>query len=357
MRLTQRLGWPFIIAATLIVTCLLTLASMGRPGAPGFPVLHSRQGVAWVTWLVLTPGVLVLARRFPFGEGTPLRWLAAHLVLGAGFAFVAILISDGIGALLHGGRPGLDMGRAAPLVARLATGLLVYSLIAVSAQALSYHRTARAREAMTARLRADLAEARLASLEGRLHPHFLFNALNSIAALVRVDPPRAEEMVEQLSELLRAALRANPMQQVPLSEALYLAGQYLAIEQTRLGPRLRSSVEASPEAQRGLVPQLLLQPLVENAVRHGIAPLEAGGSIRVRAAVEGEQLRLTVEDDGVGFVEAAAGGRDGSGGLGLSAVRSALQHLYGPAQRFDVGAATPRGTVVRILLPYRQAAT
>jgi signal transduction histidine kinase len=350
MRFTKRLGWPFPIAATLIVTCLITLASVGRPGGPSFPVLHSRQNLAWLTWILLVPGIVVAARRLPFGEGSPVRWLATHLGVGTVFAGVAVLVADGLAALLHRGH---DMGGAAPLVARLAAGLLVYSLIAVSAQALAYHRAARAREAMAVKLRADLAEARLASLEGRLHPHFLFNALNSIAALVRVDPPQAEVMVEQLSELLRAALRANPMQQVPLEDALTLTEQYLAIERIRLGPRLTTTVEAGADARRGLVPQLLLQPLVENAVRHGIASLEGGGSVRVCASVEGDRLELTVQDDGAGIGKAPAG-RVG-GGLGLSSVRSALEHFYGAAHRFEVRAAEPRGTVVSIVLPYRPA--
>jgi anti-sigma regulatory factor (Ser/Thr protein kinase) len=353
MRASKRPGWLFIVIATLVLTCLLTLASMGRPGAPGFPVLHSRQNIAWLTWIVLAPAVILAARRFPFGEGSAMRWLARHLAVGLAFSLAAIAIASAIRALIMSFGHSHTVEPGPPLVASVATGLLIYSLIAVSYQAIAYHGMAKARDAIAAKLRADLAEARLAGIEGKLHPHFLFNALNSIAALVRIDPPRAEVMVVQLSELLRAALRANPMQEVSLGDALELTEQYLAIERVRFQHRLRATVEASDAARRGRVPQLILQPLVENAVRHGIAPLDAGGSVTITARVQGDTLVMTVEDDGVGLGNAPPE-RAGSG-LGLNAVRSALSHLYGTAQRFDIRARDPRGTTVTIAMPYRTA--
>jgi two-component system, LytTR family, sensor kinase len=349
MTAPPRLDWRFITVATLIITCLVTLASLGRPGAPPFAALHDRQTITWIAWLLLTPAIIAAARRFPFGEGSPMRWLGRHVLLGATFSAASVAVSAAIRwAMSAGPRVG-----GAPLTATLASGLLVYALIAVSYQAVAYHRSARERDAVAAGLRADLAEAKLATIEGQLHPHFLFNALNSIAALMRVDPRKAETMLEQLSELLRATLRTNPMQEVRLDDALHLTEQYLAIERVRFQQRLEAVIEASGAARRGKVPQLILQPLVENAVRHGIAPLESGGLVRVTAVVENDTLVMTVEDNGVGIGNAPAE-RAGSG-LGLKSVRSLLAHLYGADHRFDVRARTPSGTTVTIAIPYRPA--
>jgi two-component sensor histidine kinase len=358
MRPGRTFTWTFAFVAALVVTCLFTLASMGSPDAPPFALLHSREVYALLAWFLLVPPIIAVARRFPFGEGSPFGWLLRHLGFGVVFGAASLGIAIGLRAAV-GTVMGMDMLpqlaelSPASIVARLATGVLVYALIAVAYQAVTYHRTAREREGVANRLRADLAEAKLAIVEGQLHPHFLFNALNSVAALVRVDPAQAESMIEQLSELLRATLRKNPMQEVSLDEVLHLAERYLAIEQVRFGPRLRVAVEATVDARRARVPQLILQPLVENAVRHGIAPLEEGGSVTVRATVDAGRLLLTVNDDGVGYGQSAA--RPGSG-LGINSVRSLLSQLYGSEQSFDVAPAVPRGTQVSIILPLRSTA-
>jgi two-component system LytT family sensor kinase len=349
----------FGLLAALVVTCLLTLARLGRPGTPQFAILHNRELYAWVTWFLLTPAIFAIARKAPFGEGSPFRWFLRHVVAGLVFGIASILIAGVLRKLAELAMrmpmpPAFDMTDPSTLTASLATSLIVYSLIAVAYQAASYHRAARERESVAESLRADLAEARLAIVEGQLHPHFLFNALNSIAALVRVDPRQAETMVEQLSDLLRATLRTNPMREVPLDEALKLAEQYLAIEQVRFGSRLRATLDATVAARRASVPQLILQPLVENAVRHGIASLERGGSVHVSATVQGERLVLNIDDDGVGLGQSPQ--RSGSG-LGLSSVKSVLSHLYGSAQSFDIGARSPSGTRVTVSFPYRTAAS
>ena len=352
MKDAPRVDWRFAALATLILTCLFTIQSMGTGGAPAFAMLHRRQTITWGIWLALTPAIIATSRRFPFGEGSRARWLWRHVALGGAFAAASAAIATAIRALL--GTPVADaLGPATPiaLASNFAGDLLRYSLIAVSFQAYAYHRAVRDREALAARLRADLAEARLANLEGRLHPHFLFNTLNTIATLVREDPRAAETMVEQLSDLLRASLRSHPLREVPLDEELLLTEQYLAIQGVRYQQRLRSTLEATSAARLAHVPQLILQPLVENAVRHGIAPREAGGSLTVRAVVEHEMLVMTVEDDGVGIGNVPAG--QGGSGLGLNAVRARLAHLYGARQRFEIGPRSPLGTRVTITMPYR----
>lgn len=347
--------WRFAVLATLILTCLVTLSGVGQPQGPSFVVLHHRQTMTWLAWLLLTPGIIAALRRFPFGEGSPIRWLIWHLLLGGAFAIASVILVAGAEVVMK--QPGLALAplAGASLIAWLATGMLLYTLISVSYQALTYHRAARVRDAAATRLRADLAEARLANIEGKLQPHFLFNALNSIASLMRADPRQAEVMLEQLSELLHATLRASPTQEVPLDEALRFAEQYLAIEQRRFGERLRASVQASEQARQARIPPLVLQPLVENAVRHGISALESGGLVSITAAVDDQTLLIRVEDDGVG-VGNAPPSRRGTG-LGLQSVRSILSHLYGSDQRFDIQPRSPRGTLATIAMPFRSASS
>jgi len=342
-----RVGWSFVILATLLLTCLVTLTQVGRPGAPPFAVLHHREMVTWIAWLLLAPAIVWAANRYPFGEGSALGWLCRHLALGVAFSVAGMALAALVTTLL---RSGNAHASAPSLIALAAEGLLLYALVALAAQALGYHSAARARDAVAAQLRADLAEARLANLEGKLQPHFLFNALNSIAALMRDDPAQAETMLEQLSELLRATLRSNATDEVSLNEALHLTEQYLAIEQVRYRDRLRWTIDATDAARCGRVPPLMLQPLVENAVRHGIAPLEAGGTVKVTASVNDQTLVVTVEDDGVGYGKAPAQGT--GAGLRLSSVRSLLTHLYG-ADPLEIRSRYPSGTVVTIAAPYR----
>jgi hypothetical protein len=346
-----RIDWRFAVAATLALTCLFTIQSMGLDGGPPFGLVHRRQLVSWGIWLALTPAIIAIARRRPLGLAGRGAWLGRQIILGLGVAAVATIGGTAL-RIWFGLADRAAALSAGVLVPSLAGDLLRYALVALTYQAFAYHRAVRERDAVTAQLRVDLAEAKLASLEGRLHPHFLFNTLNSIAALVREDPRAAETMVEQLSELLRASLKAHPLREVPLDEELRLTEQYLAIQSVRFQDRLRATVSATGAARRGQVPQLILQPLVENAVRHGIAPRESGGSLTVTAAVENDRLVVTVEDDGVGVGHAPA---DQAGsGLGLSSVKARLEHLYG-AGGFAVRPREPSGTTITLTMPYRVA--
>jgi signal transduction histidine kinase len=343
-----RVDWRFAALATLAVTCLFTLQNQGHAGAPPFPVAHRRELVAWGIWLALTPLIVVASRRVVLGAGSGAGWLARQLLLGTGFALASLGLSGVLDPVL-----GAGVGPAGGLGPRFAGELLRYAIIAMAYQTVASYRAAHERETLAARLRAELAEAKLANLEGRLHPHFLFNTLNSIAALVRVDPRAAETMVEQLSDLLRASLTAHPQREVPLDDELKLVEQYLAIQRTRFQDRLTVRLDASADARRGRVPQLLLQPVVENAVRHGIAPRESGGSVAVAARVERDELVMTVEDDGVGIGNAPPG--QAGSGLGLASIEARLRHLYGAAQRCRIEPVAPSGTRVVIAVPFRPA--
>jgi signal transduction histidine kinase len=216
-----------------------------------------------------------------------------------------------------------------------------------------FYRRYREREQQASLLESRLNEARLRSLQAQLQPHFLFNALNGIATLLRRDPARAEEMLLSLSDLLRISLSSSHRQEVSLREELDFLGRYLAIQRMRFGERLQVSEEIEPATLDCLVPALLLQPLVENAIRHGFEPSSRPGKLRIAAVREGQSLRLTVEDNGVGLPS----GEGNRAGVGLANVRERLATLHGDAQAFSLTEGAQGGVVVNIKLPARTEAT
>ncbi|HKG92405.1 MAG TPA: histidine kinase, partial [Gemmatimonadaceae bacterium] len=222
-----------------------------------------------------------------------------------------------------------------------------------------YARVFREREVAAAEVRQALTQARLETLQLRLQPHFLFNALNTISSTMYEDPARADAMVGHLGDLLRQSLRTGDAQEVSLGEELALLGSYVAIMHERFGERLRIAVEVEPAARAARVPPLLLQPLVENAVRHGGARRRGGRlAVSVRAAREGDALVVRVADDGAGSGTAAgpAGGGGGGGGVGLRATADRLRLLYGDAHAFAAGPLPDGGGfLVAIRLPFRAA--
>jgi len=197
----------------------------------------------------------------------------------------------------------------------------------------------------------QLAEAQLHSLRLQLQPHFLFNTLNTITALIATEPRAAERMVAGLSELLRASLRLADEQEVPLARELDHLRLYVDIQQTRFGDRLAVAMDVDPAVRGALVPSLLLQPLVENAIRHGITPRAAGGRISVRATRDADELRLEVRDDGVGA--ATHDGVLAREGVGLTNTRERLRRLHGARHRFAYESRVGSGFSVRIAVPFR----
>jgi two-component system LytT family sensor kinase len=344
-------SWRFAVALTALLTVLFAIQSYASQDAASFAVILQRQIVVWGIWLLLTPWVIETARKYPIEERVSAAWVRKQLVIGGAFAVVHSILAGTVRKAL--GVAVYDSW-VDVFVASIVTGFgrnyLAYGFIAAAYQALLYHRTMRERDAEAARLELDLMKAKLETLEGRIRPHFLFNTLNAIAALVREDPAAAETMIGQLSELLRASLRADPTGEVRLAEELDLVEQYLAIQQVRFQDRLHVTVAASEAVQDAMVPQLILQPIVENAVRHGIAPRETGGTIAVRAERVDSRLRLTVEDDGVGFGKAPP--ELAGNGIGLGVVRSRLTYLYGSDHVLEVSSRKPSGTLVTIELPY-----
>jgi two-component system LytT family sensor kinase len=220
--------------------------------------------------------------------------------------------------------------------------VLVYWTVLAVGHAVDFYRKYRDGEA-------QLARAKLQALRMQLHPHFLFNTLNAIATLVRQQQNRAAtDMIAGLSDLLRLTLENDGGQEVPLKQELDVLDRYLSIEQIRFGDRLRVDVDATPETLRARVPNLVLQPLVENAILHGIAPRSTPGRIVIRAERADGRLRLQVRDDGPGFPD----GSPAMQGVGLRNTAARLQHLYGPDHRIAFANAPEGGAVITLELPF-----
>ena len=300
-----------------------------------------------------------LVRRLPIARSNWLRrlpvYVLAVLVLGPAATTLmwgarSILYPlAGLGRYDYGVMP-LRYFMELPLQAIWLTGVFaaVHAFDALEA--------ARVRELRAAQLEGSLARAQLRNLRLQLQPHFLFNALNTISATMYEDPAAADEMLDQLAELLRASLRTAQSDEVPLGEELALLDRYLALLHARFGSRLEVDLQLDPQAAGALVPSLLLQPLVENAIRHGNAERAGRGAVAVRARREGERLVLEVEDDGPGDPGTTA--RDPERrepGLGLAATAERLQLLYGDAQSFSAGNGDRGGFLVRACLPFRTA--
>ncbi|HYE57911.1 MAG TPA: histidine kinase, partial [Rhodothermales bacterium] len=219
--------------------------------------------------------------------------------------------------------------------------------------AIEYHRRMRAREVQAARLAAELSDARLEALAAQLHPHFLFNTLQGISTLLHRDPQSADAMLQRLSELLRRTLRRDGAHEIPLREEIELLELYLGVVQTRFADRLRVSIHMPPELQDALTPHFLLQPLVENALQHGIARRAGAGHVEVRAVREGDTLVLQVTDDGPGL---SGGSRQfPQEGIGLANTRRRLVQLYGSKQSLTLAPAPGGGLTVTARLPWHVA--
>jgi sensor histidine kinase YesM len=229
--------------------------------------------------------------------------------------------------------------------------VLIYAAVLGFAHAADYYQRLRDRELHASRLEAQLGRARLDALRAQLNPHFLFNSLNAISELVHEDPGRADRVINQLAALLRAVLDDSNASEVTLREELDFVRKYLEIEQVRLGERLAVRVEADAAALDVRVPGLILQPLVENAVRHGIAPREGPGVIEVTASRRGGTLELQVRDSGCGAAGRKAGSR--SPGVGLSNVRARLAHHFGEGSRLELCPNDAGGHLARIWIPVR----
>ena len=262
----------------------------------------------------------------------------------------------GPGAFGRAGGPPPDslarnpfVGFIAPLALRGNFDLAIYLIVMTAAHALAYYRRAQDRDRQALVLTAGLNQARLDALRLQLQPHFLFNTLNAISTLVHRDADAADELISDLSDLLRASLE-NQDHEVPLAREIELLDRYLAIEQTRLGDRLRIVRDIDPAAAAALVPTFLLQPIAENAIRHGLEPRAAPGTLTVSARRVGDELHLAVTDDGVGLGPAAA--PTARRGIGLANSEERLRTLHAGRARLTLLSPPAGGVRVEVVLPF-----
>jgi len=323
-------------------------------------------------WVALTPPIVALSRRFEIRGSLRWRHFFVHALMAAAVVLVHAALDAGIAAgfaVLEGRGQGLWVLIFGKILRyQFHTNLLLYMLVVGFVHYQAYARRLAQQKAEADRLTAQLTEARLINLRRQLRPHFLFNALNSVSALMGESPERGRRVVRRLGELLRASLRSEQEHLISLREELDLVRAYLEVEQVRFEDRLTVSIDATPASLECQVPALLLQPIVENAMNHGIAPRVDGGSIRVSAALEGPALVLEVLDDGCGLPEGPVqdplqGSRQLSSrssvkesGIGLSNARARLATLFGPAARLTIANRQQAGVRVRIELPHRQSA-
>jgi len=228
--------------------------------------------------------------------------------------------------------------------------MMTYWAVVACSHALDYYRESQERAVTAAQLETRLAEAQLQALQRQLHPHFLFNTLHTISALMHRDVDAADVMLARLSDLLRLTLDQVGGQVVPLKDELDFVEKYLEIEHTRFGDRLRVRIDAQPGTLDAAVPNFILQPLVENALKHGIGPRVDGGTVEVITRREADRLRLVVRDDGRGVPPETLTAFNT--GVGLGNTRSRLEHLYGDRQRFAFDTPESGGLSVTIEIPF-----
>lgn len=280
-------------------------------------------------WALLTPVIVSLGDRFRVDQPPFWKPIGIHLILSA---LTAVFVKTTWLLIVWYFRnvPFTAKRYALNLVYNFDYDLLLYWVVLVMSYAVEYYRRYQQSSLDAAKLNGELAQAQLRWLKAQLHPHFLFNALNTISSLVHEDADSAQRMIARLSDLLRLSLRDGGVQEVPLRQELEHVGLYLEIERARFESRLVVDHAIDEDTLDVLVPSLVLQPLVENAIRHGIGNRAAGGSVKISSSRHGSRLALSVSDDGVGLRATAV--HPTKEGVGLSTVRGRLERLYGRSQ-------------------------
>ena len=335
--------WTFL---ALLFTPQTYIAALRSPTPPTWGQALLASLTLFYVWAALTPLVLWLGRRLPF-ERHMLRNFVLHLLLCGPVALLHIWLFQNVNALMralsNSNQPQPPLW--AMLIGLGATNIMVYWAIVAVSQAINYFRKYQEREFR-------LSQAELQALRTQLHPHFLFNTLNAIAELVHSDPVLADRSILRLSELLRFSLASEKAHEVTLKEEIEFLEKYVEIHKTLMRDRLNVRINIDPETLDAAVPNMILQPLVENAIKHGISPRPEGGNIEVHARRLDGKLYVEIADDGVGMPEQEA---DAQGGVGLINTRERLKHLYNDAHTFKVSSFPGRGVTIRISVPFREA--
>lgn len=331
----------------------ISASRSGRPISWGFAA--SNALFDWYVVALLSIPVAWLSNRFPIDRQTWEVNVPLHLAASGAFSFLFIVlrawVAQAQGAFSHQAMPFSAAFQL--LLVKSFPNLLIYWVILTVGHAFAYSRAAQERELRASELERHLAQARLQALQMQLNPHFLFNTLHAISALMHRDVEAADRMITRLSDLLRYALESTDEQEVPLETELAFLERYLEIEQTRFGDRLVLNKSIDSDTLDAFVPTLILQPLVENAIRHGIEPHARRGVISLAARRQDGLLHLEVRDNGGGLPKGHATADEG---VGLSNTRARLAELYGEEYRFEFKNADEGGLIVHLAIPCRSAA-
>ena len=347
--------WARWLLAALLWSILGLLFAMPGLSVPNWP--HPLLGslAQWWSWGLVTPLIFWVDARLPFNERQLGMRILAQLLPSLAFTALYIYVFAALRAVvgLGGWRAVADPHMlASAFHSGLLWGWLVYWLILGAHQTYRYYHHYLASELRLERMERSFSQARLNALRMQLDPHFLFNALNTVSSQVERDPRLARRMIEHLGDLLRLSLEARDRQEVPLAEEMAFLDHYVAIQRIRFGSTLRIETHIAPEVKYALVPCLIVQPLVENAIRHGISRRASGGAVTVTAERSAEQVEIRIIDDGVGLPPGWT--LENSTGLGLSVTRERIAGIHpNGSSRFAVGRRSGGGTEVEISLPLR----
>ena len=352
------LRWPCVVGvATLLGIVSSTLAiqftySLGK-SPPRWVTLVVLNCTYWYLWALFTPAIVWLSQRFRFERQGLMRAIAVHLPAVALFSFAHIAAMGAVQwwFVTLDGRPfswWYEVKRSA--LQNFDWEMMTYWAIAGLSHAVLYYGESRRRAVRASQLETRLVEAQMAALRHQLQPHFLFNTLHAISSLMHTDVEAADRTLVRLSDLLRMTLENMGQPEITLQAELDFLAKYLEIEQTRFPDRLFVKFDVEPEALDVLVPTLLLQPLVENAIKHGISRKAGPGHIQISARREDTKLWIEVRDDGRGLSETALTALQK--GIGVSTTRARLQHQFGADFRFEFH-RLDEGVAVVVALPWR----
>jgi two-component system, LytTR family, sensor kinase len=314
--------------------------------------------VYWNVWAAYTPLVIALAKRFPltgprFVSHVAIHTIASFLMAPLG-SVIAYFLSRGLLRLLlpitDPGAPPLPPAFTVSVISMSFTGVLTYWLVVGLYQAIHFHQVALERQTIAAQLETQLSHAELENLKSQLHPHFLFNSLHTIGILMQEDVDAASHLLVCLGDLLRMALERRE-NEITLQSELEFVGKYLEIEQTRFHDRLKVHMDVPPDLLEVYVPSLALQPLVENAIKHGFSVDSVAGRLEIIAKLHDGKVWLCVRDDGPG----PAPGSRLRFGVGLTNVRSRLKQLYGDESSLELTGGDGRGCEAIITIPLRSS--
>ena len=354
------LPWTWILAVatglgvfSTLLAAQLTVVSKGGASPPWF-TLATLNFAYWYAWALFTPPIIWLARQFRFERQIWRKSLPVHLVGTILFTVGHVAAMTSVRWWLWLGEPqgGFSWTKYfnMTLLQYFDWEMITYwAIVGLSLAAIYYHES-QERALKTSQLETRLVEAQLHTLQRQLQPHFLFNTLHAISALMHRDVDQADRMITRLGELLRMTLEKVGVAEVRVRDEIEFLEKYLQIEQTRFQDRLAVNFEVQPETLDARVPTLVLQPLVENAIKHGISPRPGRGTIDIRVRREGETLRMEVRDNGGGLSFDALTAMQK--GVGLSNTHARLKHHYGIDYRFEF-CREPGGLTVRVVIPFR----